>query len=151
MPAAVSPLRGDERLFNYRERFHFLRLLFSREIAAGRVILSSLEKKLPQPNYTMNTLEALGKICPVKPALVVGGDQATNLSRWHRADELMQSFRFVVFARQGAIAPAVTGLDFEFIADFDEDISATNLREKLKALPLQERIAAARSLLISCT
>jgi len=147
MPAAASPLRGDARLFSYRQRFHFLRLLFAAEISAGRVILSLLEKKLLQPNYTYHMLEAFGKLCSFKPVLVIGADQAQNLARWYKADQLMQNFRFVVFARHGAVAPVVAGLNFDFVADFDEDISATGVREKFMALSASDRIARVRAMM----
>lgn len=147
MPAAASPLREDARLFNYRMRFDFLHRLFAQEIAAGRVILSILEKKLPQPNYTYNTLEALAQICPVKPVLVIGADQAQNLPRWHKADDLLRNFRFLVFARGGSPADALPVFNVEVVADFDEEISATELRSQLAQLSVQARIAEMQKLL----
>lgn len=147
MPAAASPLRGDKRLFSYRERFHFLRRLFSREIAAGRVILSRLEKTLPQPNYTVNTLAALSSLCAVKPVLVIGADQAKNLSRWHRAAELTKAYRLLIFARRGAAVVPLAHLDAEVVADFDENISATELRDRLILLKPDARMAEMRRLL----
>lgn len=147
MPAAASPLRGDERLFTYRQRFHFLRQLFAREITSGRVVLSCLEKKLPQPNYTLHTFKALRKICTQKPVLVIGADQAQNLPRWHKADELIKNYEFLVFARRGAVVATVAGLSPEVVADFDEDISATELRNRLISMPPGERMAEMRRLL----
>ena len=147
VPAAASPLRGDERLFSYRQRFHFLRQLFAREITSGRVVLSCLEKTLPQPNYTVNTLEALSKICTQKPVLVIGADQAQNLPRWHKADELQNNHDFLVFARRGADVATVAGFTPEVVADFDEDVSATELRNQLLLMPPGERTAEMRRLL----
>lgn len=147
MPAAVSPLRGVERLFSYRQRFHFLRRLFRREISAGRVILSRLEKNMPQPNYTVNTLEALGSLCAEKPVLVIGADQAENLPRWHRAAELAKEFRFLIFARRGAEHALPPYLMAEAVPDFEENISATALREMLIPLKPSERLAEMRRLL----
>lgn len=140
MPAAGAPLRSDERLFNYRERFHILRILFATEIAAGRVILSTLEKTLPKPNFTIATLEALQQLCPTKPVIVIGADQAANLARWHRADELLQQYEFVIFARQGSEILPQAGIRCEVIANFDEDISATALRAHLSGLAAARRV-----------
>ncbi len=147
MPAAVSPLRGDARLFSYRQRFHFLRRLFYREIAAGRVILSRLEKKLPPPNYTVHTLAELGRFCAEKPVLVIGADQAENFARWHRAADLMKKYTFLVFARRGSAFAPEAGLTAEVVADFDENISATELRNQLAALAPAERLREMQRLL----
>lgn len=147
MPAAASPLRGDERLFTYRQRFHFLRQMFAREILSGRVVLSCLEKNLPLPNYTVKTLEALSRICAQRPVLMIGADQAQNLPRWHKADELIKNYEFLVFARRGAAVATVAGFTPEVVADFDEDVSATELRNQLLLLPPAERMAEMRRLL----
>jgi len=143
MPAAAAPLRKDERLFSYRERFHLLRSLFQTECRVGSVILSRLEKTLPLPNYTFDTLTALARICGIKPMIVLGEDQAANLNKWHNADQLMRDYEFVVFARRGPSAEKPFGLRYTLIADFDEDISATALRHRLHSLPPAERLAAA--------
>jgi nicotinic acid mononucleotide adenylyltransferase len=132
MPAADAPLRGDARYYSYRERFHQLRNMFSREISEQKVILSRLEKSLPKPNYTITTLTALSGICPEKPVVVIGADQAANLGRWHRSAELLRDFEFLVFARRGSDVPENLPGRFCYIRDFDENISATEIRNKLR-------------------
>ena len=132
MPAADAPLRGDARYYTYRERFHLLRKMFAAEISRRQVILSNLEKSLPKPNYTFETLSALRNLCPEKPVVVIGADQAMNLARWHRSSELMREYEFLVFARRGSPYPGDPGENFCFVADFAEDISATEIRDKLR-------------------
>ena len=134
MPAASAPLRRDERLFSYRERFHLLRRAFAQEVAAGSVAISVLERRLPAPNYTVNTLTALAGFCAQKPIVVIGGDQAEKLPRWHRAEELFAQYEFLVFARGGA-TPNIPGLRARYVPDFAEDISATEMRALLAAVP----------------
>lgn len=131
MPAGDAPLRSDARYYTYRERFHQLRVMFTREISGRRVILSRLEKSLPKPNFTIQTLTALAGICPEKPVLVIGADQAANLGRWHRSAELLRDFEFLVFARRSSPFPESLPGSFCYVRDFDENISATEIRGKL--------------------
>lgn len=145
--AAKAPLRDDERLFSYRERFALLRSCFARELQYGEVILSILERSLPKPNYTIETLSHLSRLCQKKPIVVIGADQAEKILHWHRAEELLRDYRFVVFARGRVVLAHNQNWDCTFIDDFDEPISATALRAQLVALPREHRFAAALKLL----
>lgn len=78
---------------------------------------------------------------------MIGADQAQNLPRWHKADELIKNYEFLVFARRGAAVATVAGFTPEVVADFDEDVSATELRNQLLLLPPAERMAEMRRLL----
>lgn len=146
MPAASAPLRTDDRLFSFRERFELLRALFHSEITARRIILSPLERLLPKPNFTFSTLAALRERCGQKPVVVVGGDQAQKLGSWHRSAELIGEYEFLVFARAGSVAENIPNLNARFVEDFSENISATALRKELTALPASERFQRALAL-----
>jgi len=130
MPAAEPPLKLSRRMFPFNERFRRLREMFAAEIQGGRVLLSVLEKKLPAPNYTIQTLKALESFCVEKPVIVIGADQATKISEWHSAAQLMSTYEFVVFARRGTNA-VFNGFNPHVIADFDEAISSTEIRAGL--------------------
>jgi nicotinic acid mononucleotide adenylyltransferase len=145
-PAPAAPLRSDERLFSYRERFSLLRFCFAKELAERSVVLSVLERTLPKPNFTIQTLAALVSLCGTKPVVVIGADQAAQIGRWHRAQELMREYEFIVFARAAAPTTLDARLRHRFIADFDFPISATSMRSRLKMLPPKERFAEARRL-----
>lgn len=133
-------MRETGHLFSYRERFWLLRRIFAAEITAGSVILSVRERTLPKPNYTIHTLAALSAICGRKPVVVIGADQAQNIARWHRADELMHEYDFIVFARSNIPVSGEPAFHHEVVADFAEPLSATQLRAALSALPAEERL-----------
>lgn len=143
MPAPMAPLRGAEKTFTYRQRFHLLRVMFADGIASGRVKLSVLERRLPPPHYTISTLEALAKYCDEKPILVIGGDQAEKLPRWHRYTDLALAYRFVIFSREGSAIEHLPKLNYEQIADFSCNESSTAVRHQLMALGPDARYAAA--------
>jgi nicotinate-nucleotide adenylyltransferase len=145
-PAAATPLRTDERMFSYRERFALLRACFSEELAAKKVVLSVLERSLPKPNYTYDTLKTLLELCGIKPIIVIGADQAQQIDKWHCAEALMCEYEFVVFARTGVTTAWDNRLRYRAITDFDLPVSATAIRASLVTLPKAERFAAALAL-----
>ena len=146
MPAPQAPLRAAEKCFSYRERFHLLRVMFRHEISRARVLLSVLEKRLPAPHFTIETLEALNGLCSEKPVVVIGGDQAEKIPRWHRVSELVTRYRFVIFARTGASAPTLHEMRYETIGDFSYDISSTALRDRLLLLDSVQRFSEAQAI-----
>ncbi|HNJ64899.1 MAG TPA: adenylyltransferase/cytidyltransferase family protein [Turneriella sp.] len=145
-PAPAAPLRTDDRLFSYRERFALLRACFRQQLAEGKVILSRLEFSLPKPNFTFDTLAALVQVCGTKSVIVIGADQAAQIGKWHRAEELMREYEFVVFAREGTTTAFDRRLRHHAISDFDLPVSATVIRASLVKLPKAERFAAALAL-----
>lgn len=106
-------------------------------------MLSVLEKKLPAPHFTIRTLEALASHCNTRPVIVIGGDQAAKLSLWHRAQDLLAHYRFIIFSRSQNSVTALQGMRYEVVSDFSYDISSTQLREQLAPLAGAERFRAA--------
>lgn len=146
MPAPEAPLRSGAKLFTYRERFYFLRRMFRREISAGRVRLSVLERRLPAPHYTIQTLEALRKHCEFIPTIVIGADQAEKLSQWHRSADLISGWSFLIFGRPGAVLKTEPGMQAETISKFAYDISSTSLRVQLLTESATHRFQMAKEI-----
>lgn len=66
------------------------------------VKVSDVEFALPEPLYTINTLEYLDEVEPeVEHILVMGGDNLESLEKWHRAAELLERWRVWVYPRPG--------------------------------------------------
>jgi nicotinate-nucleotide adenylyltransferase len=85
------------------------------------------------PSYTVETLRVLRTREPgVAWTLLLGADAAGDLDAWHRAAELPDLARIVVFARPGAPVPASP-----LIAGIVEvpavEISATAIRGRVRA------------------
>jgi nicotinate-nucleotide adenylyltransferase len=70
-----------------------------------RVAVTDLERLLPRPSYTMNTVEALDRAYAgrVRWRLIVGSDVAGELPLWHRAAELTELAPPLIFNRAGAV------------------------------------------------
>jgi len=90
------------------------------------------------PSYTVDTLEALRAREPAaRFTVLLGADAAAELSAWHRAADLPNLARIVVFGRPGTPVPA-SPLIAGTIEVPAVDISATEIRRRAAAgLPVR--------------
>ncbi len=89
-----------------------------------------IEKQLPVPNYTYNTIKALKHKYPnYKFIFLIGSDQAKNINNWYNIESLYNLVDFVVYSRDQEI---VSG--FDYILGNDMNISSSEIRCGLKFL-----------------
>jgi len=70
---------------------------------AGRVRVVELEKYLPTPSYTVQTLTALKALRPgIDLSLIIGSDIIPELPRWREPEQLPFLSKMIVVPRQGA-------------------------------------------------
>lgn len=92
----------------------------------GRVALSLIEGDLPQPSYTINTVQALrAHHGDHRYALVLGADMLCDLPHWHRAAELMDLVSLIVVNRdrldEALFRQTLTRLEPSLIPDHTGD------------------------------
>ena len=88
------------------------------------VNVCTVEKELPAPNYTINTLRCLTERHPEKDfRLVVGADTIPEWPKWHQWEAIESDFRPIVVGRQGyAALPGTVAFP---------NISSTEVRARL--------------------
>ena len=92
-----------------------------------KVQVSAIEVKRSGPSYAIDTVNELSKIYPdCQFTLVLGSDAASNLSKWHRSDELQKLVEVLVVKR-----PGVNSSSFEEIEISAPDLSSTQIRDKV--------------------
>lgn len=105
-----------------------------------RVWLDDIELRLPQPSYTIHTLDTLRKQEPQNVFfLVIGGDNLENIRRWKDYQRILREYGVAVYPRRGCDVEAlradllaedpayrITLLDCPLV-----DISSTQIREAL--------------------
>lgn len=92
-----------------------------------KVQVSAIEVKRSGPSYAIDTVNELSKIYPdSKFTLVLGSDAASNLSKWHRSDELQKLVEVLVVKR-----PGVNSSNFTEIEIFAPNLSSTQIRDKV--------------------
>jgi nicotinate-nucleotide adenylyltransferase len=92
-----------------------------------KVQVSAIEVKRTGPSYAIDTVNELSKIYPdCQFTLILGSDAASNLSKWHRSDELLKLVEVLVVKR-----PGVNSSSFEEIEISAPDLSSTQIRDKV--------------------
>lgn len=99
---------------------------------------SDFEFTLPQPSYTINTLNALSRHYPDRKFhLIIGSDNWLTFNRWYKADEILANYPLIIYPRPGY------SVDFDSRANLPTnvvlsqapvfDISSTFIRGSLKS------------------
>ena len=98
------------------------------ESFGDRAKINTIEKDLPAPNYTVNTLEELHNRHPeYKFLFAVGSDILNEQHKWHRFERVRELARLVVLGREGQTK---SGGSFSVVLP---DISSTEIRRLVAA------------------
>ncbi len=96
----------------------------------ARLAMEPVELGRQGPSYTVETLEELRQREPDREwCLLIGADAAREFESWHRAAEIPDLARLVVFSRAGS--PAVTLNQADSLTVPAIDISATTIRARV--------------------
>jgi nicotinate-nucleotide adenylyltransferase len=108
VPAAHHPFKSDQRGAPFEHRVAMLRLAIKDE---RRFKVDEIERDLPAPNYTANTLGALARRHPGNEwFFLVGGDALDELPTWHEPARIAAQATLVAMARPGHPIPSALEL-----------------------------------------
>ena len=95
----------------------------------------NIEFSLPQPSYTINTLNLLNKKYPgYKFHILMGTDNLVNVHRWKEAETILKNYPILIYPRTGyTYDPDKIPLNSRITNAPVIDISSTMLREWIKA------------------
>lgn len=98
IPCSDHPFQKQMTPFEHRTKM--CELAFSR---LGREVhVLPIEKHLPAPNYTVNTLEIIHQLRPgVELFFTMGSDLLPQLSKWHEHKKLTDLANIIIYMRQG--------------------------------------------------
>lgn len=102
--------------------------------------ISDIEYKLGGKSYSYNTIQELYNLYKVdgKINFIIGTDAFEKLDSWYKSDELKKLVKFIVFVRENDYFDgkynymSQKGYDFEFAKMNFNDISSTDIRDKIK-------------------
>lgn len=97
---------------------------------------SDIEFKLPQPNYTVNTLAHLQEKYPGHEfSLIMGEDNLNSLHKWKNYEIILQDHDIYVYPRIGSLTENDLGNHpkIHFIDAPVVEISSTAIRENIKS------------------
>lgn len=96
---------------SYDDRLKMCALNFEPAIKAGggRVVISEIERSLPAPNYTVQTIRAIREQVGDKNiGFLIGADQLHNFHLWNHPEIILSLSSLVVVSRKGENQPDPT-------------------------------------------
>ncbi len=126
-----NPLKEKKTLLNDNHRLQMVRLAIGEHT---KMKASTIEFKLPQPSYTVNTLAHLvDKFPDHEFSLIMGADNLDSFHKWKNYEFILEHYKIFVYPRSGADGgkfkkhPAIHFTDAPVI-----EISSSFLREAIK-------------------
>lgn len=126
------PHKPDRTFSAYDLRFQMLQAAFR---GMAKVRIKKIEKELPKPSYTLQTLQFLTKECPDKIFyLCIGEDSLRDFKSWYRWRDIL-SYCDLLVARRPVDDQLKSPLDEEispkihYVSHRPIDISSTEIRE----------------------
>jgi nicotinate-nucleotide adenylyltransferase len=124
------PHKTDQKQAGFSHRLKMLQLVFS---GYDKVKISDLEKDLPTPSYTLQTIRHLKKEYPGNLFfLCIGEDSLESFHKWYKYNEILDECTLLVVNRPGFDHSRVDSKILEntiFIDHKPLDISSTQIRE----------------------
>jgi nicotinate-nucleotide adenylyltransferase len=131
VPAAVPPHKASAGITSASLRLEMVRAAVEGD---DRLEVDDRELRRPGPSYTVDTLRALAERFPgARLNFLIGADALRDLPTWRAPDEVVRLARLVVFSREGDAPIPETGVPFTKVAVARLDISATDIRARVRA------------------
>ncbi|RME28353.1 MAG: nicotinate (nicotinamide) nucleotide adenylyltransferase [Candidatus Zixiibacteriota bacterium] len=133
VPTYVPPHRSQALVADFDDRVAMVTAALSDEDWAE---VSTIERELPQPNYSLETVRALKRQHPDTTfAFLIGADQLPRFRFWHKPLELLAEVPLLVGSRPGTDTAADSELPTDrviIIPTTPVDISATSVRQQIR-------------------
>ena len=128
-----NPLKQKNTLLDDYQRLHLVRLATE---DYPKIKPSDIEFKLPQPNYTVNTLAHLMEKYPQHEfSLIMGEDNLKSLHKWKNYAYILQHHDIYIYPRVSEEAENLTLKNHPRVHWIDApivEISSTFIRENIK-------------------
>lgn len=128
-----NPLKQKNTLLDDYQRLHLVRLATE---DYPKILPSDIEFKLPQPNYTVNTLAHLMEKYPQHVfSLIMGEDNLKSLHKWKNYEYLLEHHDIYIYPRVSEAAENTTLKNHPRIHWIEApiiEISSTAIRENIK-------------------
>ncbi|CAN5911601.1 nicotinate (nicotinamide) nucleotide adenylyltransferase [soil metagenome] len=126
-----NPLKEKKTLLNDNHRLQMVRLAIGEHT---KMKASTIEFKLPQPSYTVNTLAHITEKHPEHEfALIMGADNLGSFQKWKNYEYILEHHKIYVYPRPGyEPGELVNHLSVKFTEAPLMEISSSFLREAIK-------------------
>ncbi|MFM8960489.1 MAG: nicotinate (nicotinamide) nucleotide adenylyltransferase [Bacteroidota bacterium] len=150
-----NPFKPNEKLMDFETRVQWAQEAIKDN---PRLRVSSIEKELSVPSYTIHTLEALRESYPERDfVLLLGEDQLAGFQGWHRYQEILSLVPLWVYPRhhtnsshQQTNSPHQVEFPFRLLDAPKIEISSTYIRDRIRS-GLSVRYLLPEAIWISCS
>jgi len=125
-----NPLKDKTNLLDCQARLELLQLAIKDD---KRFLASDIEFDLPQPSYTVDTLEKLKRLFPDNEfVIVMGSDGLPTFNKWKNYQEITRNYQRYVYPRGTENKTTETANENIRLVNAPRlDISSTFLRESI--------------------
>lgn len=126
-----NPLKEKKSLADAKKRFAQVKKAIGKH---SKIKVCDVEFKLPQPSYTIHTLEVLKKKYPKnKFTLIIGSDNLRLFHKWKNYEKILKDYRMYVYPRTGYDGGEWKNHPKIKFADATKiDVSSTLIRRQMK-------------------
>lgn len=101
-----NPFKETVSLAPDSDRYKMAELALNETGLYPAVKACDTELHLPKPSWTVNTLRELTKQYPLKSfSIIMGADNAVNLKKWRKPEEILRLAGIAVYPREGSKMP----------------------------------------------
>lgn len=144
-----NPFKVSEKLVDFETRARWVQEAIKDN---PKLVISTIEKDLPLPSYTIHTLEALIKAYPERSfVLLMGEDQLSGFHHWYRYQEILERVPLWVYPRHQT-ASNTTSIEFPYrlLEAPKIEISSSYIRQRIR-LGLSVRYFLPETIWITCS
>lgn len=95
-----NPLKEKKSLLPFHHRYAMVQATVEDD---ARLRASDIERDLPQPSYTVNTLSVLAEKYPeTEYTLIMGGDNLATFHKWKNAEVILEHYSILCYSRPSA-------------------------------------------------
>ena len=97
-----NPLKDNISSTSGLDRYNAAIEAVGRHFQPGKILVDDIELKMPEPHYTIRTLDALKAAYPEETfTLVIGSDNLTDIRRWKDYCRILTDYGVHVYHRSG--------------------------------------------------
>ena len=125
-----SPHKIDSTLIDFNHRYKMLEIVCKKH---KNILPSDIEKNLPKPSYSINTLNYLNKENDINNySLIIGDDNITKLTTWKQYSEIIKNHKIYVYPRNNYKEKSkLTHENIYYLNAPIINVSASNIRKNI--------------------
>ena len=125
-----SPHKINSTLIDFNHRYKMLEIVCKKY---KNILPSDIEKSLPEPNFSINTLNHLKKDTNTNNySLIIGDDNIIKLTTWKQYSNIIKNHKIYVYPRNNYMKKyKLTHENIHYLNAPIINVSASNIRKKI--------------------